>query len=66
MVMRIREWNCNEFGYEEKTSFWKDFEIANNFGMEAVKDTFERAFNEWRDDYIYDPQRECPQPLGVG
>lgn len=34
-------------GYEFKTTFWIDFTIADQFGLEAVKDTYERAFNEW-------------------
>lgn len=35
------------------TTFWQDFTIADAFGLEAVKDTFERAFAEWRDDAEY-------------
>ena len=47
----------NEFmaenGYEVKTTFWSDFSIADRFGITAVRDTFNRAFNEWKHDYIY-------------
>lgn len=39
--------------YEFKTTFWTDFSIADRFGISAVKDTFKRAFDEWRDNYIY-------------
>ena len=39
--------------YEFKTAFWMDFTIADKFGIEAVKDTFKRAFSEWKTDYIY-------------
>ena len=35
-------------GYEEKTTFWDDFSIADAFGMVAIKDTYRRAFNEWK------------------
>lgn len=42
-----------ECGYELKTTFWDDFSIADDFGMPAVKDTYKRAFEEWKDDYIY-------------
>lgn len=42
-----------EFGYETKTTFWMDFSIADRFGVDAIKDTFERAFNEWKDNYVY-------------
>jgi len=40
-------------GYETKTTFWTDFSIADRFGIEAVKDTYNRAFNEWKNNYIY-------------
>lgn len=35
------------------TTFWMDFSIADMFGVEAVKDTYKRAFEEWKDDYLY-------------
>ena len=41
------------FDYEFKTTFWSDFSIADAFGINAVKDTYKRAFKEWKDDYIY-------------
>lgn len=40
-------------GYEMTTTFWQDFTIADVFGESAIKDTFVRAFNEWKDDYVY-------------
>lgn len=50
----IPAWNITEMtGYEPQTTFWEDFSIADAFGMEAVRDTFKRAFNEWRDDVEY-------------
>lgn len=36
-------------GYELKTSFWEDFSIAEKFGESAIKDTYRRAFAEWKD-----------------
>ena len=39
--------------YEMKTTFWMDFTIADVFGIGAVKDTFKRAFEEWRTDVVY-------------
>jgi len=42
-----------ENGYELKTTFWDDFTIADAFGVDAIKDTFERAFNEWRNNVAY-------------
>lgn len=38
---------------EFSTTFRQDFTIADRFGINAVKDTFERAFNEWKGDYRY-------------
>lgn len=40
-------------GYEMTTTFWDDFSIADIFGEDAIRDTFMRAFTEWRKDYIY-------------
>lgn len=38
-----------EVGYDLITTFWEDFSIADNFGVIGVKDTYQRAFNEWKD-----------------
>lgn len=38
---------------EFNTTFWLDFSIADRFGLEAVKDTFHRAFGEWKGHYKY-------------
>jgi hypothetical protein len=40
-------------GYTMTTTFFEDFQIANAFGVKAVKDTYKRAFNEWKDNYVY-------------
>ena len=42
-----------ENGYETQTTFYQDFSIADIFGTEAVKDTYYRAFNEWKDTLVY-------------
>ena len=39
--------------YEFKTTFWSDFTIADAFGTKAIKDTFNRAFKHWKDNYEY-------------
>ena len=44
---------ANIMGYETITTFWMDFTIADAFGIDAVKDTFERAFAEWKGNYKY-------------
>ena len=43
----------NVNGYETQTTFWEDFSIADIFGIGAVKDTYNRAFREWKTNYIY-------------
>lgn len=42
-----------ENGYVEQTTFASDFDIADVFGIEAIMDTFKRAFAEWKKDYKY-------------
>ena len=39
--------------YETITTFWSDFTIADHFGPAAVRDTWRRAFGEWKSDYKY-------------
>ena len=34
-------------------TFYMDFTIADKFGIEAIKDTYSRAFKEWKNDYKY-------------
>ncbi len=38
---------------EWNTTFWSDFSIADRFGVAGIKDTYKRAFAEWKDDYVY-------------
>lgn len=40
-------------GYQPKTTFWSDFTIADCFGNEAIQDTFNRAFKEWKSNAEY-------------
>ena len=40
-------------GYKTFTTFFDDFSIADRFGASAIKDTFNRAFKEWKNDYKY-------------
>lgn len=40
-------------GYEPKTTFWDDFGIAEIYGEKAVRDTYARAFAEWKADKVY-------------
>lgn len=44
--MKLFDYNCF-------TTFWDDFSIAERFGIDAIKDTYIRAFGEWKHDYKY-------------
>lgn len=47
-------WNIEKMtGYKPLTTFWSDFSTAEQFGIEAVKGTFTRAFEEWKGDYKF-------------
>ena len=47
-------WNIEALtGYHPITTFWEDFSIADEYGIDAIKDTYKRAFNEWKSDYKY-------------
>ena len=35
------------------TTFHADFIIAERFGISAIEDTFKRAFDEWKGNYLY-------------
>lgn len=52
--MTISVFNSEAFcGYTQKTTFWQDFSIADAFGVNAIKDTYKRAFKAWKTDVIY-------------
>lgn len=40
-------------GYQPKTTFWQDFSVADVFGEKAIKDTYNRAFNDWKNNAEY-------------
>ena len=52
--MRIADWNIEEItGYKPISTFYTDFSIADAFGVRAIKDTYNRCFKYWKDDYKY-------------
>lgn len=54
ITLKLPRWNIEEMcGYKPFTTFWDDFSIADNFGVDAVCDTYNRAFQEWKTDYKY-------------
>ena len=40
-------------GYTPITTFWEDFSIADLFGVKGIQDTYDTAFENWKDDYKY-------------
>ena len=50
--MTFREF-MSENGYTVQTTFWEDFTMADFFGLSAIKDTYSRAFEEWKEDYKF-------------
>lgn len=54
-MLRVKNWNIEAMtGYTPKTTFYTDFSIADMFGgAPAVKDTYKRAFKEWRSNVEY-------------
>lgn len=52
--MKITNWNIEKLtGYTPLTTFYMDFSIADRFGVNAILDTYKRAFRCWKDDYKY-------------
>lgn len=50
----MKTWNIEKLtGYKPITTFYEDFSIADMFGLDAIKDTYNRAFEEWKSDYKY-------------
>lgn len=47
----MKTWNIE--GYKPITTFYEDFSIADLFGVAAIRDTYNRAFEEWKGDYKY-------------
>ena len=52
--MTVKTWNIEAMtGYKPKTTFYEDFSIADRFGTAAVKDTYKRAMQAWKDNCEY-------------
>ena len=50
----FKDWNIKEVtGYEPKTTFYMDFSIAERFGTDAIRDTYKRAFKDWKNNIVY-------------
>lgn len=52
--MTIKDWNIQAMtGYVPQTTIYSDFSIADRFGVAAVRDTFNRMHEEWKNNHIY-------------
>lgn len=51
--MTLSELIEQQTGYQCFTTFATDFAIAERFGIAAVRDTFKRAFGEWKTNTKY-------------
>lgn len=52
--MTLENWTIEEeTGYKPITTFYIDFSIADKFGLQAIQDTYNRAFEGWKSDYKY-------------
>ena len=40
-------------GYETQTTLYQDFTIADAFGVDAVTDTYNRVFKEWKHSFEF-------------
>lgn len=54
MKIKLENWRIEELtGYKPITTFYTDFSIADKFGVNAIKETYENAFNGWKSNYKY-------------
>ena len=50
--MKVKTWNIEAMtGYKPISTFYEDFSIADMFGISAIKDTYKRAMEGWKEDY---------------
>lgn len=51
-MFTVERWNIEEMtGYHPISTFYEDFSIADSFGVPSIRDTFNRAFENWKTDY---------------
>lgn len=54
MNIAVKDWNIEEMtGYKPISSFYRDFSIADKFGVNEIRDTYKRAFDGWKNNYKY-------------
>ena len=53
-MLTVERFDSESFcGYKQFTTFYEDFSIAEKFGVKAIKDTYRRAFDNWKNNYAY-------------
>lgn len=50
---RLFEVNLERTGYKRLTTFYSDLSIAEWYGKDSIKETYETVRKEWIDDYKY-------------
>ena len=54
MSILLENWTIEELtGYKPITTFYTDFSIADKFGVNGIKSTYENAFRSWKNNYKY-------------
>lgn len=54
MSIILENWTIEELtGYKPLTTFYTDFSIADKFGVNGIKSTYENAFRSWKNNYKY-------------
>ena len=49
-MLTFNEWGIEALtGYKPKTTYWMDFSIADAFGTDAIRETYETAFEAGKD-----------------
>lgn len=41
------------FGCTYLTNFHEEFDNADHIGVDAILETYDRLYNEWKDNYVY-------------
>lgn len=53
ILMNWKRYAKDLYNYDIITTFGNDFDIADAFGVDAIRDTYNRAFEEWKGNYKY-------------
>ena len=66
MGIVLENWTIYELtGYKPITTFYTDFSIADKFGVTAIKDTYNLAFEGWKSNVKYITELVMPRAGSV-